>query len=359
VTRRALFNDWSFLERCLVTLQILNVSEMKPPWNWLERRFLCEQLSWKYCSSYRRDGGLPKIGMMVSRVRAALEARSLIGRHSGQSVIVSHGPRAALYSELIARGSRNRAAHLVFSFNFTDLPAGARRSLIRRCLRRADRFVVASIAERDLYSKYFEIEDSRIDFLPWSIRPPLEELARPARYSDGQYICAIGSQARDYETLLEAMRRIPAIRLILVGSPDSIPDLPIPGNVKVVTNVPLSDAMNILAHSRFMVLPLRNSTVPCGHVTVVSAMHMGKAILATDSSGLSDYLIHGRNAELVAPKDSKLLSVAIDRLFNDSALCERLGNEASIFARQNCTEDRAVEYFQAYLRSIGYTISAS
>jgi glycosyltransferase involved in cell wall biosynthesis len=337
-----------------VTLQIVNVSEMKPPWNWLEPRFLSEQLSWKCCSSYRRGDEFPIIGVKLSRARAALEARGLIAKHPGQSLIVSHGPRAALYSEMLSRGS-SRAAHLVFSFNFTDLPAGARRSLIGRYLQRADRLVVASTAERDLYSKYFEIEGSRIDFLPWSIRPPLEELARPARYSEGPYICAIGSQARDYETLLESMRRIPAISLILVGSPDSIPDVPIPENVKVVTNIPMSDAMNILAHSRFMVLPLRSSTVPCGHVTAVSAMHMGKAILATDSSGLSDYLIHGKNAELVAPKDSKLLSIGIERLFNDSALCETLGNEASNFANQYCTEDRAVLYFQAYLQSIGYT----
>lgn len=341
----------------MVTLQIINVSEIKPPWNWLEPLFLNEQLSWKCCSSYRRDDELPIIGVKLRRARAALEARTFIGRHTGQNLIVSHGPRAALYSEMIARGSRNRASHLVFSFNFTDLPTGARRSLMRRYLQRADRFVVASTVERDLYSNYFEIEGGRIDFLPWSVRPPLEELSKPAQYSDVPYICAIGSQARDYETLLEAMRRIPTIRLILVGGRDSIPDLPIPENVKIVTNIPLPDAMNILAHSRFMVLPLRSSTVPCGHVTVVSAMHMGKAILATDSSGLRDYLIHGKNAELVPPNDSKLLSLAIEKLFDDSTLCEMLGNEASNFARHNCTEDRAAVYFQSYLQSIGYTVS--
>jgi glycosyltransferase involved in cell wall biosynthesis len=338
-----------------VTLQIVNVCEFKPPWNWLEPRFPGAPLSWKCCSSHRPDVVLPQL----NRLRAALDARSLVDGHSGRSVIVSHGPRAGMYSEWLARRSRERAAHLVFSFNFTDLPTGVRHSLMRRYLRRADRFVVASTVERELYSNYFEIEPGRIDFLPWSIRPPVEELTKPALYAGEPYICAVGSQARDYATLLEAMRRIPAIRLILVGSPESLPSVPIPGNVRVVTNIPLSEAMNILAHSRLMVLPLQSSTVPCGHVTAVSAMHMGKAIVATDSSGLSDYLVQGRNAELVAPKDAGLLAAAIERLCDDAALCDRLGTAAASFARQNCTEDRAVEYFQSYLRSIGYPTGSS
>ena len=341
-----------------MTLQIVNVSEMKPPWNWLEPRFVCEQLNWKCCTSHHRGDELPIIGVKLSRVRAALEARNLINNHLAENLIVSHGPRVALYSELISRGSSSRVAHLVFSFNFTELPTGVRRSLFRRYLCRADKLVVASMAERDLYSQYFEIEQSRIDFLPWSVRPPLDEMAKPARYT-GQYICAIGSQARDYETLVEAMRNLPSIYLILVGSRESIPNKRIPENVKILTDVPLTEAMNILAHSRFMVLPLKSSSVPCGHVTAVSAMHMAKGILATDSIGLSDYLTHGRNSELVPAGDSKLLSAAIERLFEDSTLTERLGAEASVFASQNCTEDRVVHYFQSYLRAMGFSVSAS
>ena len=32
--------------------------------------------------------------------------------------------------------------------------------------------------------------------------------------------------------------------------------------------------MSVLLHSRFMVLPLLTSDVPCGHVTLVAAMHL-------------------------------------------------------------------------------------
>jgi glycosyltransferase involved in cell wall biosynthesis len=269
---------------------------------------------------------------------------------------VSHGPLLALYSEFLARPASSQALHLVFSFNFTDLPTGARRSLLRRYLRRVNRFVVASTIERTLYSEYFELDIDRIDLLLWGIQPPVQELTKAARFSDGQYICAIGSQARDYDTLMAAMRRIPYIKLILVATPDSLPQGVVPANVKVLTNVPLADAMNVLAHSMFMVLPLRDSTVPCGHVTVVSAMHMGKAILSTDSTGLSDYLVDGSNAEFFSPKNPKQLAEKIERLFGEPSLCRRLGTFASTFAKQHCSEDSTAAYVRRYLENNGISV---
>jgi len=339
-----------------VTVQILNVSEAHPPWNWLAHRFASDNLVWKSCSTHFKTRGLSRLDRPAARMGAALTARRLIRKHAGRSVLVSHGPLLALYSECFARPAASQALHLVFSFNFTNLPTGARRSLLRRYLKRVDRFVVASAIERALYSEYFELEIDRIDLLLWGVQPPVQELTKAARFSDEPYICAIGSQGRDYETLLEAMRRIPSIKLILVATPDSLPEKDVPANVKVLTNIPLADAMNVLAHSVFMVLPLRDSTVPCGHVTVVSAMHMGKAILATNSTGLSDYLFDGRNAEFFPPKNPKELAEKIERLFREPLLCQRLGTFASTFARERCSEDSTAAYFRRYLANNGISV---
>jgi glycosyltransferase involved in cell wall biosynthesis len=337
-----------------VTTQIVNVSELTPSWNWLANRFPGDQLRWAHCSSHVAGGAASRLGMPLRRVTTALAARHLVRSHrSGRSIIVSHGPRPALYVELLARAPRDRVPHLVFSFNFTDLPTGARRTLMRRHLGRVDRFVVASSVERAVYSDYFQIEANRIDVLLWSIQPPLEELAKPARFGAGPYICAIGSQARDYATLIEAMRRVPAIKLVLVASPDSLPQGPLPANVEILTSVPMSDAMNVLAHSQFMVLPLRDSRVPCGHVTVVSAMHMGKAILATNSSGLHDYLIKDENAEFCAPRSPAELAAHIERLSSQPAVLQRMGAAGLAFARENCSEDGAVRYFRRFLHDHG------
>jgi glycosyltransferase involved in cell wall biosynthesis len=346
-----------------VTVQILNVSEADPPWNWLAHRFASDSLVWKACSTRvkaslsRLDRPLARLDKpFLGRMGATLTARKLIRKHAGRSVLVSHGPLLALYSEFLARPAARQALHLVFSFNFTDLPTGTRRALLRKHLRRVDRLVVASATERELYSEYFELEADRIDVLLWGVQPPVQELTKAARFSDGQYICAIGSQARDYDTLMDAMRRVPHINLILVATPDSLPRGVVPPNVKVLINIPPADAMNVLAHSMFMVLPLRDSTVPCGHVTVVAAMHMGKAILSTNSTGLSDYLIDGRNAKFFSPKNPQQLAEKIESLFNDPLLRQHLGTFASTFAKQHCSEDNTAAYFRRYLEQNGISV---
>jgi glycosyltransferase involved in cell wall biosynthesis len=336
-----------------VTTQILNVNEFDPSWNWLAHRFVSDNLTWASCTTRDTIGSRSPL---LGRIGATLAARRLIRQHAGRSVVVSHGPRLALYSEYLARPAAAEALHLAFSFNFTDLPNGVRRSLLKKYLRRVDRFVVASTIERTLYSEYFELEIDRIDLLLWGIQPPLRELTQAARFSDEQYICAIGSQARDYDTLMEAMRRLPRIKLVVVATPDSLPRTLLPANVKVLTNIPIADAMNVLAHSMFMVLPLRDSKVPCGHVTAVSAMHMGKAILSTDSTGLSDYLVDGDNAVFFSPGNSKQLAEKIERLFSQPLLCQRLGAVASIFAQRHCSEDNTATYFRRYLENNGIAV---
>ena len=327
--------------------RIANLSDTAPPWNWLANRFTDDSLSWHACSSYVSKGAAMRLKWPAARVEAALSAKSLLRNHSGPRLLVSHGPLLALYAEALARPPDTQ--HLVFSFNFTNLPTGVRRTLFRRYLPRASRFVVASSIERELYSKFFDIDSARIDVLLWSIQPPIAELSRPARFSQKPYICAIGSQARDYTTLIESMRRLPAIDLILVASPDSLPQGPIPPNVKILTNVPFSDAMNVLAHSLFMVLPLRDSKVPCGHVTIVAGLHMGKAILATDSSGVHDYLITQKNSLLIPPNDSETLADNIEQLYDNATLRAQFGEQGRAFAQANCTEESAVAYFRKFL----------
>jgi glycosyltransferase involved in cell wall biosynthesis len=336
-----------------VVTQVVNVADAHPSWNWLASRFTNEALVWHACNSHVGPEFAKRLRVPVSRFRAAISARQLLRKHLGRSVVVTHGPYPALYSAAFTQPHLSESLHLAFSFNFANLPTGTRRILFRRYLKRVDRFVIASSVERKLYGEYFDIEPERFEFLIWSMPPPIDECTKPARFGSGRYICAIGSQARDYDTLIETMRRLPSINLVLVASAACLPRVPVPPNVRIMTDVPFADAMNVLAHSVFMVLPLRDSTVPCGHVTMVAAMHMGKAIVATDSSGLHDYLIGEENALLVPHHDSRQLADRVERLFNDPVLCGRLGQEALAFARANCTEDNTEAYFRRFLVNNG------
>jgi glycosyltransferase involved in cell wall biosynthesis len=132
-----------------------------------------------------------------------------------------------------------------------------------------------------------------------------------------------------------------------------------PGNVHVFTNIPYTDAMNVLAHSEFMVLPLASSEVPCGHVTLVAAMHLGKAFVITNSQGVADYVKHGENALAVPHADSGALAQAIEELWGAPERARTMGHRGLEFAQQFCSEARAVRHLRSTLVELGVLPSAA
>jgi glycosyltransferase involved in cell wall biosynthesis len=108
----------------------------------------------------------------------------------------------------------------------------------------------------------------------------------------------------------------------------------------------------VLAHARFSIVPLRDAEVPCGHVTLVAAMHHAKALVVTDSRGVSDYVRHEHNALLVPAGDPTALATAMLRLWNDPVLCARLGAQGQAFAREHTTEGSTAHYFLGYLNEL-------
>ena len=101
-----------------------------------------------------------------------------------------------------------------------------------------------------------------------------------------------------------------------------------------------------------MVLPLNSSEVPCGHVTIVAAMHLGKAMIVTASSGVEDYVLANENALVSPAKDANALSASIEKLWEEEDLCARLGANGKAFALEKCSERKVTEHFEAYLDEI-------
>jgi len=327
---------------------IVNLSEFDPAWVWHEHAFSDRPGTHWAHETDRRVPFAEWLPRRLTLARAAAGWRAAGYLQGDDAVLVTHGPRPTMYGALAAQLRRRERRHLAFSFNFTDLPTGSARKLMAAAYRHVDRFVVFSTMERTLYAKYFDLPLERFDMLHWGVQPPALQ-AQAAPLEAGDYVCAIGSQARDYALLFETMRSLPSIRLVVVATPQSLHGLSVPENVRVHTNIPLADAMNILAFSRFMVLPLRSSEVPCGHVTLVAAMHLGKAIVSTDSSGVSDYVKKGSTGELVASRDPTSMSRAIQALYDDPDTAVRLGAAGLSFARVHCCEQNTIDYFARYL----------
>ena len=234
------------------------------------------------------------------------------------------------------------------SFNFTVLPGPLKRRIFSLALQRVERFAVFSQMERALYASAFKLDASKIDFIHWGVSPP--EVEREPIVS-GNYVCSIGGNARDYQTLMDAARLMSNTKFVVVARPQNMVGLDVPSNVTVRTNLPFSDAMNILGHSRLLALPLTGSEVPCGHVTIVAAMHLGKPIVVTESTGVTDYVENGVTGLTVKTGSASDLVCAVQSLLKDESLLDPLANSGQRFAATHCSEQAVAEHFHAWITS--------
>ena len=324
-----------------------------PRWPWIfpvlpEGRYELHSFGCTPSNAWERRIKRPNIPRFRMAVRAALAAKL-----SRAELVVSHGPRATVWTSLALRALGLHTRHLAFAFNFTELPKEPMRSIMRLAFSTVDTFVVPSTFERTLYARTFGLPLARFDMRPWGIDKPVISDTTLQRISPRPYVAAIGGEGRDYATLLSAMKLIPDIELVCVVRPHNVQGLEIPPNVKVLTNVPADVAWNVLAHAEFTVIPLLSREVPCGHVSMVAAMHYGKAIIATDSEGVSDYVRQGDNALLCPAGDARAMADRISQLMHDPALTARLGEAGKRFVTAACTERATVEYFTDYLQRSG------
>jgi glycosyltransferase involved in cell wall biosynthesis len=320
-----------------------------PSWRWIEGPLAGRGLKFEFSRCQPRYSFEQNSRFNLARLRGSWDAVRK-ARRSGAKALVAHGPTLAAWCALFARVLGVRSPIIAHSFNFSTLPTAAKRWIFSKALSRVELFVVYSTMERDLYSRVFRLPPERFDVVLWGVRAP--EVDQPlVRTEEDDYVCAIGGNARDYPTLIAAVQRLPHIRFVVVARPENFRGLDLPVNLTVRTNIPFGVAMNVLLHSRFMVLPLFSSEVPCGHVTLVAAMHLGKAFVITDSTGVRDYVRDGENALTVGAGRVEELVEAVKRLWADPALCVQLGNCGQRFASSECSEEQIVRHFLAWLRS--------
>lgn len=321
-------------------------------WRWIEEALSDTGIRFEFVRALPRNSIERSVGFLnLAHLRASFGAVRL-AREKKALAIVSHGPALAAWCALFARFLRLKIPIVAHTFNFTELPNAVKRLVLGWMLSSVDRLVVFSQLERGLYAKAFDLPEDRFDVIYWGVNPPDVDSTK-SPLEQGEYVCAIGGNARDYRTLLEAARLMPEIRFVCVVRPNSLQNLDIPANVTVHINLPLDQAMNILLHSRFMVLPLLHSEVPCGHVTIVAAMHLGKAFIITDSEGVRDYVQNGINAMTIPPCSAAALVEATERLWRAPALCKSLGESGRRFAGRECTEEQVVRHFREWLEETG------
>ncbi|MEQ1740353.1 MAG: glycosyltransferase family 4 protein [Methyloglobulus sp.] len=319
---------------------VISSENTHPTWRWIARHF--NTIDWSFYLPQKSKAAPVFIIRMLVSLKAVIKAAK-------SDILVSHGPYMAFYCAFFKWCFCIRTPHVVYSFNFAELPQGFALKRIQFVFKKIDKLVVSSRMEIDLYSAHIKIPADKFDFVHWGVNCPEFKNTPPKRDSD--YICAVGGNARDYATFMDAMRDLPDIPAIIVVRPHNLVGLQVPDNVTVLTNIPKDEAYSVIANSRFMVLPLKGNEVPCGHVTIVVAFYMGIPSIVTDSSGIDDYITDGETGVLCDPGSKESMKQAIVRLWQDPVLCTTLSDKGKVFAESKCSEQNYVAHFNQFIKT--------
>jgi glycosyltransferase involved in cell wall biosynthesis len=106
-----------------------------------------------------------------------------------------------------------------------------------------------------------------------------------------------------------------------------------------------------------VVVPVIETTFPAGITTLLEAMSMGKAVIATGTSGLG-CVVPDDVAVIVPPGDADALASAVSALLSDPNKRRMLGERAQQFVRSKLTLDRYAGGLVTILSDCGSTQSA-
>jgi glycosyltransferase involved in cell wall biosynthesis len=82
-------------------------------------------------------------------------------------------------------------------------------------------------------------------------------------------------------------------------------------------------------------------------------MYLKKAMVVTNSMGVSDYVHDGVNGLLVPAGDPGAMAQQIHELWSDPGRADQLGAAGLAFARANCTEQQIIDHLKKVLMEYG------
>ena len=295
---------------------------------------------------------VPRFRKMIYRplpilMRQILEAYVLRNRYDA---VISWSEKHGLLFALLLKITFARVPHVAL-FSWISKPKKA--LLLKRVHSHIDRIVLWSRYQRDFAVHQLHVPPARIVLLRWFVD---EKFFRPMPGTTDM-ICAVGSEMRDYPTLIEALRGIPVRCHIAAGTARVLRGENVPGHSfgSLPSNVTVArknygELRDLYARSRFVVVPiLPASDTDNGVTAILEAMAMGKPVICSRVRAQMDIVEEGVTGTYVTPGDPGELRAAILDLWNDPARVARMGQEARAYVDAYHTMEG---FFQAVKGSV-------
>lgn len=183
------------------------------------------------------------------------------------------------------------------------------------------------------YARVFGLPAHKFVFIPYHTTLVDCDPTEP-----GDYVFSGGNFARDYRTLVAAMRGLDLKLIIACTNAAALAGIDLPANVSVV-GVDHSTYLRLMAKSWINVVALDTTLLHSGgQQTFLNAMALGKPTIVTDPAGAADYIESGVDGLLVAGGDVAGLRAALLRCHENRDFAEKLAAKGREKARRLDTE---------------------
>ena len=248
-------------------------------------------------------------------------------RAARYDVVFSNGENIGIPLAALFTMRRRRPAHAVIGHRLSP----AKKKLLMRALHgRMDAIFVYAETQHQYAKDILGIPESKLHLIPFHADSRFFAPQPEASVQDR--ISSAGLELRDYPTLVEAVRGLEIDVRLAAASPwskreNETAGRSLPRNVSARA-YSYRELRDLYASSRFVVVPLYENDFQAGVTTILEAMAMGKAVIASRTAGQRDVIDEGINGLYVPPGDVTALRDAIQGLMSQPETAARLGANA-------------------------------
>lgn len=154
---------------------------------------------------------------------------------------------------------------------------------------------------------------------------------------NGRRVFCGGNQSRDWERVMRTARLLPDFRFVVImpGSERGrISD--VPGNVRLMCDVPYRTFMTYLQSSTFLMLPV-NTNAPAGLIVMFEAAWLGKPVFTNSTQVMREYI--GEDNGILVEGGEREFAESMEYYYGHQQEAAAKVESFQRFLRDECSED--------------------
>ncbi len=234
--------------------------------------------------------------------------------------------------------------------------ASGRRAAVARLFNAAERILVFAESERDFLRDRVGVDADRLVAVPFGIPERYLPVARASADEPDWDVVTVGADAlRDMPMLFSWAAGHPETKVLVVAGSELLRTLDHPpSNVRVESDLSLSEVFDRLARCRAAVVPVRENRYSAGTTFLVHALAAGLPVLAAATSALGPlYRADESGALWYRPGDADGFATGMRRLLSLSPDgCDRLSQQGRAWVGSVANGRPMLEEIGAFLSGV-------